>query len=832
MLLGVAGAIGWDGSIVSKMVLFGTVVTSGVSMYLLSTHVIGSVTHGPTDIRKLFAAFLSGYFYSLSPFLYNDLIGGAVTQFTTYAVFPLCLFFYLRALAAERFNRDVIWTSFCLSVIAISYQSLIIAGSVMILYAAVRGHSIKRLLQILLVSFWLNAYWISSTIESYGVIVQRYATSNSFSTSALLNLTIHAPKFLQGFYGTGYWFSFFLASIPSSFMPAWIIATSLLVGASVAISLLKPRRQLAFWPILFLISVALATGMNGPLSWLVPALFANPNPIALLFSFNPQRLVSPSVLALAVTLGVSSFSILESLRKRIQSRFVIGVLAVLLLIMTTIWVGPFYNGNLGGAVDTFQAPSWYNEMSELTNGSSQGARVLYLPMSHSPSYLQTSYQATGHQGGDPLVDNSVLSTIVTDGAEQRGPQQFAISLENLLYGDFQGFYPTNNSAIVLATLNFTSVRITVVNSLPHPALLGVNIYDLNRFLPGTVYGFLTDKVLNGLPVPANSSSVIIINQTQARGIQAGDVLVGALISSDGSVLEMSNKLIAGYILPRSFSLSKLLSFFDVKYVTLRGDVVPNFGPFSPNGPNIPGLPSYNWNYSRAYGILQDTSGLLLLKDWEIASLWENLSYKPSLVYAATRIETCNVVGEGADAGYFNTLSQCVLPNSFAVGESAFVSSGPGEGTGSPYDLNPSETVVEVHADRVDPTELVVHIQASGPFYLVFSESFDPRWHAFLGDPGRLGALVNLAVELPHFMVNGFGNGWLVSKGGTLRVTAYYSTQSAVYVGSIVSIATLLACLGFVLLDPLDPRLRNLRRLLKGISSVMMRRVGFTVEYGS
>lgn len=77
--------------------------------------------------------------------------------------------------------------------------------------------------------------------------------------------------------------------------------------------------------------------------------------------------------------------------------------------------------------------------------------------------------------------------------------------------------------------------------------------------------------------------------------------------------------------------------------------------------------------------------------------------------------------------------------------------------------------------RVNPTHYVVHVSgASEPFILQLNQQYDPRWKASsLSDDN-------------HVEINGYANGWYVSKTGDFDVVLTYGPQRIFYAGVIIS----------------------------------------------
>jgi len=130
--------------------------------------------------------------------------------------------------------------------------------------------------------------------------------------------------------------------------------------------------------------------------------------------------------------------------------------------------------------------------------------------------------------------------------------------------------------------------------------------------------------------------------------------------------------------------------------------------------------------------------------------------------------------------------------------------------------------------EINPTKYQVEVQnATGPFFLIFSESYTSNWKAYAGASGTLGTIIanytkmqveeakssssfsptdlSYLVQQPlsekdHYVVNGYANAWYIdpaaigkNNNGSFQVTLYFKPQSYYYMGLIVSGATLGIC---------------------------------------
>lgn len=108
-------------------------------------------------------------------------------------------------------------------------------------------------------------------------------------------------------------------------------------------------------------------------------------------------------------------------------------------------------------------------------------------------------------------------------------------------------------------------------------------------------------------------------------------------------------------------------------------------------------------------------------------------------------------------------------------------------------MSPTQTGnTTITYEKINPTKYVVHVNASTPFFLVFSESYHKDWVASIDGQ-----------QIPsehHFMANGFANGWYINKTGTYTVTLEFWPQKLFYIGSTISITTLILCVLYISKD--------------------------------
>src|SRR2546425_1619451 len=360
-VLGFLGSVGLTGEMLSKALLVIVVSVSGFGMYQLILELLRSKLPAGLSRSSQFSAYaaslLAGFYYGFSPFLFNEIVGGAYTQFLSYALAPLVVRAFLSCCTGQVSWKNSAIVAIPLSALSISLQYLVLVLLIFLAIALVtRKKGWAAFARVLSIWLPLNMYWTLPLIYSLGSLQAQIATQSS-QQSVLQNLTIHTPNVLQAMVGTGYWTDFFTATIPPWFYSTWVMVSIGLVSSCLVYLLARPARTwVAVWVAILIISIIFETGGNSPFGGLVEWIFVN-FPLMILFK-SPQHLIFPTTLALAVILGLFSGSILS----RYAGRRRILVFAIL-VIAISIWVSPFFSGNLGGNVDVYQLPASYTSIN-------------------------------------------------------------------------------------------------------------------------------------------------------------------------------------------------------------------------------------------------------------------------------------------------------------------------------------------------------------------------------------------------------------------------------------------------------------------------------------
>jgi len=219
------------------------------------------------------------------------------------------------------------------------------------------------------------------------------------------------------------------------------------------------------------------------------------------------------------------------------------------------------------------------------------------------------------------------------------------------------------------------------------------------------------------------------------------------------------------------NISKVLSLMNAKYALFHRDA--NYLFYS-------GHPWYiSTSSEKLQSILNSQEALYLEKSFGELDFYRNEYWKPMHLYAASY----TILVHGGS----NEMVEVVESNNFTSGEFvlflsdqltleqySFVAKLDN------YDLKPN-----IRFEKINPTKYIVHVNASNPFFLVFSESYHKDWVAYTNGEQVPGE--------GHLMANGYANAWFINKTGSYDIVLEFWPQKLFYIGSAASITTLILC---------------------------------------
>lgn len=99
--------------------------------------------------------------------------------------------------------------------------------------------------------------------------------------------------------------------------------------------------------------------------------------------------------------------------------------------------------------------------------------------------------------------------------------------------------------------------------------------------------------------------------------------------------------------------------------------------------------------------------------------------------------------------------------------------------------NTATSSPEITYREINPTKYKIEIKnAQKPFLFIFNQAYNPSWKL---------TVVNEKGSFGHVEVNGYANGWYLTKTGSYSVLVEYQAQNVFYVGIVVSVLSLSGC---------------------------------------
>lgn len=270
------------------------------------------------------------------------------------------------------------------------------------------------------------------------------------------------------------------------------------------------------------------------------------------------------------------------------------------------------------------------------------------------------------------------------------------------------------------------------------------------------------------------------------------------------------------------NIRKILNLINIKYILQRNDVRYDIYDNIDNPLHI-------------YSVLSSQRNIHLGKSFGNLDLYKiDDEYFLPHIYPATTSTLIN--------GGINEMFQFVTSDDFIVGNSALFLSNDLDQEQIQFIKEHDNTVLSTDGNapkitfqKINPTRYKIKVNASQPFFLVFSESYHPQWKAYAGDkeiefdeiiasyenvnvkearhemkftPGDISYL--FAKPLPddnHFLVSGYANAWYIDPkeidkdgDGSFVVTLYFWPQSLFFLGLFISGMTFIGCVGYLFYD--------------------------------
>ncbi|MCJ7633851.1 hypothetical protein MUP77_15875, partial [Candidatus Bathyarchaeota archaeon] len=498
-----------------------------------------------------------------------------------------------------------------------------------------------------------------------------------------------------------------------------------------------------------------------------------------------------------------------SIRRR---KTLTATLIITTMLATSIWISPFFTGNLGADylkdkkggnfVDAFELSPDFVIALEIVNNASKADvfRTLFLPPSNSPYYLETSYQKEG-QGGDVVIGNTPRG--IGDAYNSYSETIVTYIRDSFIEGTFKDPW-----LLEIANIRYIILRNDVIPNFGSNA----NLWNFTRT-------FSILKGIDGLRIIYQGQHVSLWEYEKPRPlIYAIKNLITVPPEYQALPFSLTTEPINRLVIDDFENSSKLNWFtsknfeqnltFDSLYVA--------FGNFSLQA-------SYNISYGQSGGNLnyvieqeKNTSGYRWVSAWlYYPSIPPPNSYVELYLFNTTWSvldkQSTSVTKSAWNDLLFGLKTQNLSAAKFLrfqFYDGNFVN----EATTINFDNidflsiskendNILSTNPTIHFQEVNPTTYRVNVtNATEPFYLIFSETYNPSWKVYEGSVNWLETIFKEPLSAEHFYVNGYANAWYINKTGTYTITLEFWPQNLFYAGSAISITTLIICTLYISKD--------------------------------
>jgi hypothetical protein len=397
-ILSVFAKLGMGADLISKITCFSVLIASGASLYYL-TRVIGT--------RKS-SSLVAGLFYMVTPNVFGRFLEGHIVYLISYALSPFVLALFIRSVdSPSKSYKQIVFAGLIYGLAWAQGQFAFMLFGLILLYVLFTTNvdefkvKIKMFLVVNLIAVFIQLTSLLSLSFAPGELRTLTSTTplSFLGRFKQLSSTLINAFTLRGYLPQSRYYNGII--IPNF---AWtILGLMLPLCAIITLLLNRQNRRIRYFSLYFglliLISLFILTGANQPLGNLkIWALLNIPLGIVL---EDPYHFAFISSLAYAALLAVFSDYLMDNLSKvreigifatttktasikigmkltTRRSQFVVLVVLLSLIALSAI---PFFTGNLNGAVQVYNPPSYYKEIYNYFATMNGDFRVAWVPLS-------------------------------------------------------------------------------------------------------------------------------------------------------------------------------------------------------------------------------------------------------------------------------------------------------------------------------------------------------------------------------------------------------------------------------------------------------------------
>lgn len=533
MLMYGFGLVGFGGEIFTRIFIFSSSFFSSSFFFLFLLYVFFKVLKIKDTNMLLTSSFFGGLFYGFSPFLFNELNGGALTQIFTYALIPLNLLFYLKYISGEkRFNLYLVISSLVLTLIGTAVQNLIFTGIILVLftfYDYITNKNKEVFIKFSCLTFLtivFSSYWLLPTFISLTTIKSSFLDKNLFNLGGLMNATANWREIIIGM---GYFRDFYTLAIltksgPVVFFLGYVLLAVSIVGFGLSSRISQKYKLLTTLIILlYIVSAIFSVGGREPFGSYIILLYQK-IPLFNLFR-TVQHFITLTTFSLAFVLSLGLYSVAYYLHQKFNGRRVVILFySITFVFFMIILNGYYYRGDLGmkhllsfrspgNYIDMFNYPKDYKDLKESVAGDVSSTNMYVFPPEASPRFLKTSFQQSG-QGGDPFILTMGRPVIAHSGVISSFSKDLISQSESHLFT--RGLDNTSSKFFSMMGVRYLLFRNDVISNFG-----SFSQVDARDFFKSSIADFVQDNNL----VSKNYTNNILVNINASPRIYASSNLI-------------------------------------------------------------------------------------------------------------------------------------------------------------------------------------------------------------------------------------------------------------------------------------------------------------------
>ena len=428
-----------NGETLSKGYVFLTLYLSGIGMFLLCyKRLKGSIT----------SSFLAGFFYMLSPWIFDRIVAGDIYRMIGYALLPFIFYFFTHIMVTTKRNTLIAYSillGLLMSIVSIITTLMLLIPLFIYVIEGVllyRKQLMKATLAMSIIVFvivLLNLYWILPTFvfKPPKITISEYPLEDLVTRSRYSHL-LNVIRLM------GLCISWYMKLVKNTlFYSLWCIL-SFMIPIMSFMALLRKRKNeyTTFASILALVSLFLGKGVNPPLGEIYMFLYMNIPYFAIFREVNKWVMLTSFSYALLLceSLNLVNNSLKYYLSVRGKRHYVykrlLSLVNITMVIVLCIYSWPFLTGNFGQTLRPVKFPEYYEYVVKWLSSQKGDFKVLWLPSDPYIQYRWCGYPS--YQQRDVIAFYSTKQNFITHVMLYQPFEHFILSLFYYNYTEFIG----------------------------------------------------------------------------------------------------------------------------------------------------------------------------------------------------------------------------------------------------------------------------------------------------------------------------------------------------------------------------------------------------------